>query len=257
VLRVNPIYYTIMLYKKTIYQSNSLRAVLYTRDTHDGRLCCEFDYLDNKRDGFPALRESPYMCAKGMDVLRIDTSSNNWFLSDDIDDLSVSLETLANDYDECVSICFSMGIMGALMFSDVLKIRKILAFSPVVSIFEDDISDRRFKSFRKYVQNPSIREAWKGGFKGIEGSVCYDPLVPIDVLQARLINEFYNGLKPVALTAGGHPCVRIIKDAMGIKPVQNLVINNQFAPANVRQLHKQSRRNSKVYRDVIDKNRSK
>lgn len=242
-----------MIETKIIYHSKYLRAVLFKSQMPSKTLYCEFDYLDNKRDGFPTMRVEPSMCDRGFDVLRIDTSSNNWFLSQDIPLLLHALNELATAYRSSVSVCFSMGVMAALMFSKVLKIENIMAFSPVVSIFEDDIADRRFKSFRKNIEYPKGRHMWKEGSSDIKGGVFYDPFVPVDVHQARLINQYYAHLRPLALPFGGHPCTRVIKDVCGFKSIQDLVVRDEFDANQVRQLHRICRRQSGVYQSNINK----
>lgn len=207
---------------------------------------CEFDYLDNKRDGFPELLDNPSACDQGFNVLKIDTSANDWFLSDDILELGNVLKKL--NYDYAVALCFSMGIMPALMFSDALNIQKLMAFSPVVSIFGDDIDDKRFRSFQKYITNPDARHLWKNGNKNIEGVICFDPAThPIDRAQTHLIQKHYTNLKSLAMPYAGHPCFQIIKEVMGFKTIQNLVLDDDFKPQPLRQLHKQCRRQSELY----------
>jgi len=239
-----------------IYQSNDLRAVLYPGADNPRQLFCEFDYLDNARDGFPDIRPKPSMVNRGFSVLRIDTSSNNWFLSGDIPAFKSMLNSLSQNYECCSSIAFSMGVAAALMFSNDLKLDRIMAFSPVVSIFEDDIRDRRFKSFRKYVENPEFRHMWKDGNRGLKGGVCYDPFVPVDVDQARLIQHYYNGMRPVALPFGGHPCTRVIKEVKGFQSIQNLVVQGCFESADIRQLHRDCRRDSAIYKNNLCKKQS-
>jgi hypothetical protein len=203
---------------------------------------CEFDYLDNKRDGFPPLRDTPGACAQGFSVLRIDTSLNNWFLSNDIIALGDVLNGFSAGFNHVVGLCFSMGIMPALMFSHQLRLQKIMAFSPVVSIFGDDIPDNRFKTFRKFIQNMDARNMWKDGNKSISGTLGFDPTThPIDRMQARLIHDHYPNLNPLAMPHGGHPCVRVVKDVDGFEPFQNLVINNKFEPRFLRALHREYR----------------
>jgi len=238
-----------------IYQSDHLRAALYRSSTPSTKLLCEFDYLDNKRDGFPPLLKSPSACERGFNVLKIDTSANNWFLSDDILELGVALEIFAKDYHYVVGLCMSMGIMPALIFSRVLNIQKLMAFSPVVSIFGDDIDDKRFRSFQKYITNPDARPLWKNGNKNIEGVICYDPAThPIDRLQANLIINHYSTLKPLAMPYAGHPCFQIIKEVMGFKAIQDLVLDDRFEVELLRDLHKECRRQSNLYEKRSSKN---
>jgi len=233
-----------------IYQSDHLRATLYPATAPSRKLLCEFDYLDNKRDGFPPLLNSPSACDQGFNVLKIDTSSNDWFLSDDILELGNVLKKL--DYDHVVALCFSMGIMPALMFSSALKIKKLMAFSPVVYIFDDDIDDKRFRSFQKYIANPDARNLWKDGNKDIEGVICFDPAThPIDRAQAHLIQQHYPNLKSLAMPFAGHPCFQIIKEVMGFKTIQNLVLNDDFGVRSLRALHKECRRQSELYKKRV------
>ena len=216
-------------------------------------MLCEFDYLNNKRDGFPDLKKTPSACQQGFSVLQIDTSSNNWFLSDDALTLGNVLQKHCDRYDTVFALCFSMGIMPALMFSKQLRLQKIMAFSPVVSIFGDDIVDNRFKTFQKYIQNPDIRNMWKDGNHDMQGVLCFDPTThPIDRTQARLINDHYKRFQLIAMPFGGHPCMQMIKDAMGFKPIQDLVINDQFQAYNLRKLHRQSKEISSVYKKRIE-----
>ena len=236
-----------------IYQSEYLRATLHPAANDTGRLLCEFDYLNNARKGFPDIRSTPSLCDHGFSVLVIDTSLNNWFLSEDVPDLAIILEQIAADYDVSVAMSFSMGIMPALMFSKQLRLQKLMAFSPVVSIFEDDIPDRRFRTFRKFCTHHEYRNLWKEGAVDIEGSLCFDPHVPIDVLQTRLIHSLYPNLKPVALPFEGHPCIRVIKDSMGFDAIQNLIIQNRFDGDAVRGLHRTARQSSDVYNKAIQK----
>lgn len=236
-----------------IYQSHSLRATLHKAERATGKLLCEFDYLNNARTGFPDIRPTPTLCSKGFSVLTVDTSLNNWFLSDDVPELGQALSAIAKDYDSSVAMTFSMGIMPALMFSKQLRLQKILAFSPVISIFEDDISDKRFKSFRKHCTNPEYRNLWKDGVLDIEGSLCFDPFVPIDALQARLIHSYYPKLHPVAMPFGGHPCIRTVKETLGFDAVQNLIIDDHFDPKYPRDLHRTARMRSEIYKNELKK----
>ena len=169
-------------------------------------------------------------------------------MSDDVAKLDEALSLLSTDYNVVYALCFSMGIMPALMFSRVLNIQKLMAFSPVISIFGDDIDDKRFRSFQKYIQNPDARNLWKNGNKNIEGVVCFDPAThPIDRAQAHLISKNFKGLKPLALPFGGHPCMQIIKEVMGFEAIQNLIMNGDFAVSSLRELHKKIRPQSDVY----------
>lgn len=211
-------------------------------------LLCEFDYLDNKRDGFPTLRNNPTACDHGFTVLKIDTSANNWFLSGDIIELGDILHNFTTRYDIVIALCFSMGIMPALMFSKQLRIQKLLSFSPVISIFEDDIPDRRFKSFRKNITHPEYRNLWKNGSIKINGSLCFDSIEhPFDRMQARLIHDHYPNLKSVAMPFGRHPCFQIIKEIAGFNSIQDLIFNDQYDPCHLRKLHKQNRKTSDIY----------
>lgn len=234
-----------MLTTNIIYQSEFLRATLHKSNVASGQLICNFDYFEMHRSGFPNLRENPTMCDRGYDVLTIDSSLNNWFLSKDVDVLGEVLHTFAQQYDRVVSLCFSMGIMGALMFSKQLRLQKIMAFSPVISIFEDDILDHRFKKFRKYVACPEYRDRWKGGNKDISGVLCFDPYVTLDAPQARLIHQYYPNLKPVALPFGWHPSTQVIREGCGIQSIYDLILNDDFTPTGIRALHA----NARVYSD--------
>ena len=130
-----------------------------------------------------------------------------------------------------------------------------MAFSPVISIFEDDILDRRFRSFRKNATHLEYRNLWKDGKLDIEGSMCFDPHHPIDALQARLISKHYKGLVPVAMPLCGHPCTQVVKDALGFTAIQDLVINNEFDPRFPRALHQQSRAVSDLYKTRLERKR--
>ena len=220
---------------------------MYKSVTPSSSLLCEFDFLDNARTGFPPLLEMPNACNNNFSVLKIDTSSNNWFLSDDIMDLGHTLIEITSKYDIIYAICFSMGIMPALLLSNNLNLQKIMAFSPIISIYGDEIPDNRLRQFRSFVHDTELRHLWKQGNHNIQGSLCFDPRVKEDRMQARFINSFYPALQPVAMPFGGHPCIHVVKEVMGFHPFQNLVLNNKFDPHYLRTLHKESRQKSNIY----------
>ena len=230
-----------------------MRASLYPSTTPSKTLLYEFNYLNNARQGFPDLLKSPHLCEKGISILKIDTSSNNWFLSDDILELGMVLERFSSNFKTINAMCFSMGIMPALLLSKQMKTQKIMAFSPIISIFGDDINDKRLRHFKKNVPDTDIRHLWKVGNSNIEGTLCFDPMVPQDTLQARLIQKYYPKLNLVAMPAGGHPCIHVVKETIGFKALQDLVYNNQFEPSNLRDLHKQSRKHSDLYLKCLKK----
>jgi hypothetical protein len=245
-----------MVTPQIIYQSEFLRATLHKSANGSGKLMCNFDYLESHKTGFPDIRKSPSMCARGYDVLTIDSSRNDWFLSNDVDALGNVLGMLSQNYDRSTSLCFSMGIMGALMFLDQLRLQNIMAFSPVVSIFGDDIPDHRFKKFRKHVTCPEYRDRWKDTTKDINGVLCFDPYVTLDAPQARLIHEYYPCLKPVALPFGWHPSTQIIREGLGVDAIYDLINKDDFTPTGIRTLHTNARLKSDKYKKSLHEKRN-
>ena len=240
-----------MVTSQIIYQSETLRATLHKSVEATSNLLCNFDYFQIHRTGFPDIRQSPFMCARGYDVLTIDSASNNWFLSEDIDALGVELVKISQGYERSISLCFSMGIIGALMFRGELRLEKIMTFSPVISIFGNDIPDHRLKKFRKIVNCPQYRDLWKEGSKDIRGVLCFDPYMPFDDAQARLVHSYYPNLKPVALPFGWHPATQIIREGLGIQSIYGLIDKDDFTPRGMKELHTNARLKSDKYKKSL------
>lgn len=240
-----------------IYQSHALRAVLYpAANGLTDKLLCRFDYYDHGKVKFAPIRPTPKICAQNFNVLKIETATNNWFLTHDSDDLAQSLENITKGYAHSFAICFSMGITGALMFSKQLNLQRFVAFSPLVSIFDDDIPDNRFNHIKHLIECPDHYDKWKDGNCNIEGTLCFDPYVPMDVKQACLVQKYYKNLKSVALPHTGHPCSFVIQNHFGFQSMQNQLIDNDFSPLIIRDMHRASRKQSAHYKKVILKRRN-
>jgi hypothetical protein len=72
-------------------------------------------------------------------------------------------------------------------------------------------------------------------------------------MQTRLIQQHYKSLKSLAMPFAGHPSFQIIKEVMGFRAIQDLIIADDFSPQSLRELHKECRKTSELYAKRVKK----
>jgi hypothetical protein len=181
------------------------------------RLVVTFDWRLDGRDGFSPDDHSTHFARQGFSQLSVKTRANDWFVNPETPALEAALERIAGEHARVHALGFSMGGFGALRFARALRLSRVVVVSPQSSPLAP--WDGRYRA-----EAPDWDEA--GGDLApraaprLRGLLVLDPFVPEDSRHARAILALFPGLRRVPLSFGGHPAIRTLRGAGGMRVVQ-------------------------------------
>lgn len=183
-----------------------------------------------------------------LDVMAIQTSRRDWYISHRSTALSEELERLTTPYPEVVASGFSMGAYAALLYSRAANIRRVLAVSPQFSI-DPKIADFDPKRHRKFkmIGRP-MPEPQEQGDTLVTGLLVYDPSIVPDRRHAQLIHQHFTKLTCVPLPFSGHPASQTLGDGQKLGMLGAMVVQNNLNAAEIFAAHRGARRGSHRYR---------
>lgn len=113
--------------------------------------------LDSKRPRFELINSLNKIKNKKFDILGVRDLNYSWYISN-IDLYLQELNKIIKVYDNVIFIGISSGGFASLLYGKILKVNKIISFSPqtnISKIFLDKIKDNRFNSLlKKKVYSP-------------------------------------------------------------------------------------------------------
>lgn len=196
-----------------VFDGDHLRAVLFRGRSE--RLVVTFDYRRDGRDGFSADDHSTSFARQGFAQLAIKSRANDWFVNGETAALEAALAQVAGGFARVQALGFSMGGYGALRFARALRLRQAVVVSPQVSPVAN--WDWRYGG---EVRGWDDSLGALGSVPGLKGLLVFDPFVREDLLHAREVLRLFPGLRPVRLGFGGHPAIRTLRGAGGLRVVQ-------------------------------------
>lgn len=178
--------------------------------------------------------------------LHIQSRENDWFINDETAALEAALSRFVERYDEVAAMGFSMGGYGALRFARALRIDRLLAISPQVSIDPEVVPfDRRYRE---------EADGWDGALGTLEGrgtqmrgAVLVDPFKRMDVEHGRMICALFPRLTLVMLPCGGHPATRVIRQGGRFDWLKTDLAEGLADPREIGRVHRDVRRRSESY----------
>ncbi len=198
-----------------VFDGERLRAVLWRGRSE--RLVVTFDYRRDGREGFSADDHSTGFARQGFSQLAIKTRANDWFVNGETAALEAALSEVAGGFARVQALGFSMGGYGALRFARALRMRQAVVVSPQVSPVAD--WDGRYRG-EAADWDEAAGDLAPRAAPGLAGLLVFDPFVPEDRAHARAIQELFPGLRAVRLGHGGHPAIRTLRGAGGMRVVQ-------------------------------------
>ncbi|TNC74621.1 alpha/beta hydrolase [Rubellimicrobium roseum] len=221
---------------EVVFDGDRLRAVLF-RGRSD-RTIVTFDYRQDGRDGFTPDSHSTGFARQGFGQLCLKTRANDWYVNDETAALEAVLAGLALGRTQALG--FSMGGYGALRFARALRLAQAVVVSPQVSPVA--AWDGRYRA-----EVPGWDEALGAlpPLPGLKGLIVFDPFVAEDLVHVRAIRASAPGLTPVRLPFGGHPAIRTLRGAGGMRVVQAEAGARTARGAAIRAAHRAAREGSR------------
>ena len=221
-----------------VFDGARLRAVLIRGRSE--RMVVTFDYRKDGRDGFSADTHSTSFARQGFSQLAIKTRANDWFVNEETSALEEALARVARGRVQALG--FSMGGFGALRFARALGLAQAVVVSPQVSPHAP--WDARYRAeaqgWDEGLGNLGVR-----AMPGLSGLLVFDPFVAEDLHHARAIRALFPGLQPVRLGFGGHPAIRTLRGAGGMRIVQEEAGARKARAQPIRDAHRAARAGSR------------
>ncbi|MEQ5871292.1 alpha/beta hydrolase [Sagittula sp. NFXS13] len=182
----------------------------------------------------------------GFSHLHLQSRENDWFINSDTEALEEQLAHFVSRYEEVVAMGFSMGGYGALRFASVLKVQRMLAISPQVSIDRSLVAwDKRYRAEARGWDGCLGALAGRG--TNVRGAVLVDPFKPLDLRHGRMICELYPHLTLVMLPNGGHPATRAMREDGRFDWLKTELAGGLPDPRAIGQMHRAVRHRSESY----------
>jgi tetratricopeptide (TPR) repeat protein len=214
----------------TIVSSESYRIdYQYSSGNADVLVFTFGEYNNNNLEGLGFAGK--FLFDNGLDVISIKSRNNNWYqdlLPNALNNLEAFLGTLDTKYTSRSGYGSSMGAYGAIAFSRVLKLDRVFAISPQVSI--NVPWDKRWGADGSRIgQVRSIDAASIG--PDCRYVVLYDPFdidrKHADLLKAAISPDRYT---PIQLPHAGHPGGYILNAVGGLKEVSLAALKGNEIP---------------------------
>ncbi len=223
---------------EVVFDGDRLRAVLI-RGRSD-RTIATFDYRRGGREGFSADTHSTGFARQGFSQIAIKTRANDWFVNKETPALEEALARLA--LGRVQALGFSMGGYGALRFARALRLRQAVIVSPQVSPAAP--WDGRYRA-EAAGWDGRLGDLAARAVPGLAGLLVLDPFVPEDQRHAEAIRALFPGLRLVRLGFGGHPAIRTLRGAGGMRVVQEEAGTRSAKGEPIRSAHRAARRGSR------------
>ncbi len=228
-----------------VYKSDRYEIELH--NPQHRKLVATFDFWERGKSGFAPSKPTELIAESNMAELRIKTRDNDWFLSDELEDLMRIIAETASRYDEVMNYSGSMGGFGALLFSRATGAAKVFLISPQYSI------DRAIVPFETRWETEAAALGLQAidpkvfGSRDITGLVIFDPMIELDRLQAETVLRAFPGLTALKLPFGGHPAGKALHEAGLLGVMGRDIVNGRATPQSIRALFKVARRQSPLY----------
>lgn len=183
---------------------------------------------------------------RGYAHLHLQARNNDWFINAETEALETRLAQFVQRYDEVIAMGFSMGGYGALRFAKVLRITRVMAISPQVSIDPTVVPfDKRYRA---------EAAGWDDNLGDLtqrrcdlSGVVLVDPFKQRDLVHGRMICEIFPRLTLVRLPNGGHPATRALKEGGRFDWLKADLAEGLADPQAITRAHREVRRKSVSY----------
>jgi hypothetical protein len=223
-----------------VFDGDRLRAVLIRGRSE--RLIVTFDYRQDGREGFSADTHSTGFARQGFSQLSIKTRANDWFVNEETPALEEVLERVARGHARVQALGFSMGGYGALRFARALRLRQAVIVSPQVSPLAP--WDARYRA-EAGAWDEAMGDLSSRSEPRLRGLLAFDPFVPEDLAHARAVLARFPLLHPLRLGHGGHPAIRTLRGAGGMRVVQEEAGRQGARGAAILLAHRAARARSK------------
>lgn len=203
-----------------------------------------FDYWRGERKGFPKSARWAAVSQLGFDQISISCARNDWFISEDTENLRLFLAGAVSRYEETVFFGSSMGGFGALLFSGLAD--RICLVSPQYSI------DRRICAFESRWSSEAAGikdfvDVSREGNRRTRGCLIYDPRYTLDARHAEMIGAAFPNLDRFCFPFAGHPATDTVRASGLSSNFTRAMIAGELTPSYARRLHRQGRRRSALY----------
>ena len=169
---------------------------------------------------FPAPEPQDFATRKGMNSLRVETTRNDWFQGDGIDEVLTAINRARRDSDVLISYGSSMGGHAAIAFAPECRADYAVALAPQASLaagFMRSIQDPRWPDSVPLFHNDRILN---GRCRDLRGLMLFDPDNPRDRSHASAIAA-HTALESVHVHGGWHHPGRIVNRAYGLVRLLN------------------------------------
>ena len=223
-----------------VFDGDRLRAVLH--QGRSDRLIVTFDYRRDGRDGFSPDDHSTGFARQGFSQLSIKARTNDWFVNEETPLLEAALARVAVGHARVQALGFSMGGYGALRLARALNLAQAVVVSPQLSPLAP--WDARYRE-EVGSWDPALGDLAAQAVPRLRGLLAFDPFVPEDLSHARAILRLFPALRPVRLAFGGHPAIRTLRGAGGMRVVQEEAGRQGARAEAIRDAHRAARAGSR------------
>ncbi len=232
-----------------IFQGARLRAFCDNPSAPNMR--AKFNYLAKARHDFDAL--SPISPAKDPRFAQIfvQTSSNDYYLNDELPLLRAALFAYCGRYDRREAIGFSMGGFGAIMLARAMQLTKVLLVSPV--------SEMAFRRPQRAF-DPQWEEilfcgedTFAGVHQALQGTILCDPQARggRDLFYARFLQRLHPNLHIFCLPWAGHPATKLFSETGSYGQLRQAFFDGTLTPHKAKYLQRTHRMTSLRYREGV------
>ena len=222
-----------------VFDGEHLRALLF--GGRSDRLVVTFDFRRAGRDGFSDDAHSTGFARQGFSQLAIKTRANDWFINPETVALEEALVKVGCKHARVQALGFSMGGYGALRFAKALGTAQAVVVSPQVSPRAE--WDRRYRE-EAGAWDEALGDLAPRAVQGLQGLLLLDSFVAEDRLHAGAILDLFPSLETVRLGFGGHPAIRTLRGAGGMRVLQQEAGSRRARAAPILRAHRAARRAS-------------
>lgn len=230
---------------EVIFDGAYLRAILHPGDSK--QLMVTFDYRQNGKNDFTAIRHSTHFARMRFAQLSIKTKVNDWFINPDTTALETALTQIGPHYPRVHMLGYSMGGYGALRFARALGAASAVLISPQFSILPELVPfDARYRAEGRRF-DAVLGDLTQRAHPGLQGLILLDPFARADLQHAHMIQTLFPALNIVRLPFGGHPASLVLRDAGKTWTINRAAVLAQAKSRAITQSHREGRRGSVGY----------
>lgn len=232
-----------------LHEDKRYRVTLFRGGGDARRLTVSFEHGHNgMRGSFSPAQYPGYAQRMGMDVVQVQASWRDWYVSTRSAALAGVLERATGGRAEVICTGFSMGGYGALLYSGACHARRLMLVSPQYSI-DPALAPFDAKRHEKFARigMPMPRPEERGN-TAATGLLLYDPTIGADRAHMALIARAFPRLATLALPYGGHPATGVIAATGAVGRLATMVATDCIDPQAIRQMHRDNRARSDSYR---------